>query len=90
MMAPLPAIRLKKLLRAFIRTAVDYGGPFITIQGRESKRAKRYLCCLFTCLLARAVHLELAYNLETDSFLNAFYRMVNRRGLPEEMNSDNG
>ena len=32
----------------------------------------------------------MAYGLDTDSFLNAFYRMVNRRGLPEEMISDNG
>ena len=27
---------------------------------------------------------------DTDSFLNAFYSMVNRRGLPREMLSDNG
>ena len=32
----------------------------------------------------------MAYGLDTASFLNAFYRMVNRRGLPEEMLSDNG
>ncbi|XP_014675861.1 PREDICTED: uncharacterized protein LOC106815849 [Priapulus caudatus] len=32
----------------------------------------------------------MAYSLETDGFLNAFFRMVNRRGLPEEMSSDNG
>ena len=31
-----------------------------------------------------------AYGLDTDSFLNAFYRMVSRRGLPEAMYSDNG
>ena len=88
-MAPLPAIRLKKPLQAFGRVAVDYGGPFTTIQGRERKRMKRYLC-LFTCLLSRAVHLEMAYALDTDSFLNAFYCMVCRRGLPEEVLSDNG
>ena len=27
----------------------------------------------------------MAFGLDTDSFLNAFYRMVNRRGLPREM-----
>ncbi|XP_068680566.1 uncharacterized protein [Montipora foliosa] len=32
----------------------------------------------------------MAYALDTDSFMNAFYRMVNRRGLPREMLSDNG
>ena len=88
-MAPLPKIRLKLPLRAFARTAVYYAGPFITVQGRGKKRMKRYLC-LFTCLTSRAVHLEMAYALDTDSFLNAFYRMASRRGLPEEVISDNG
>ena len=32
----------------------------------------------------------MAFGLDTDSFLDAFYRMTNRRGLPEEMLSDNG
>ena len=88
-MAPLPDIRLKRPLRAFDRCAVDYAGPFITVQGRGKRREKRYLC-LFTCMTSRAVHLEVAYGLDTDSFLNAFFRMVNRRGLPSEVLSDNG
>ena len=61
-MAPLPQIRLRFSLRAFAQTAVDYGGPFITVQGRRTRRQKRYLC-LFTCLATRAVHLEMAYAL---------------------------
>ena len=88
-MAPLPISRLTTSLRAFTKTAVDFGGPFITVQGREKRRLKRYLC-LFTCPATRAVHLEVAFGLDTDSFLNAFYRMASRRGLPEEMYSDNG
>ena len=89
-MAPLPQIRLRLSLRPFAQTAVDFaGGPFITIQGRGFRRQKRYLC-LFACLATRAVHLEMAFGLDTDSFLNAFYRVVNRRGLPREMLSDNG
>ena len=32
----------------------------------------------------------MAYSLDTDSFLNAFYRMVSRRGLPKVMISENG
>ena len=70
-MVPLPAIRLKRPLRVFFKAAVDYGGLFITVQGRGRKRAKMLLC-LFTCLLYRAVHLEVAYGMNTDSFLNAF------------------
>ena len=88
-MAPLPEIRLRMSMRAFAQTAIDYGGPFITVQGRGKRRQKRYLS-LFTCLSTRAVHLEIAYGLDTDSFLNSFYRMASRRGLPDEVISDNG
>lgn len=88
-MAPLPIIRLKPSLRAFSRISVDFGGPFVTVQGRGTRRAKRYMC-LFTCLATRAVYLEIAFGLDTDAFLNEFYRMVSRRGLPEEVLSDNG
>ena len=45
---------------------------------------------MFTFLATRALHLEIAYGLDTDSFLNAFYRMASRRGLPEDIYSDNG
>ena len=89
MMAPLPKSRLQSSLRAFERVGVDYGGPFLTRQGRGKTRAKRYLC-LFTCLTARAVHLEMSYALDTDSFVNAFTRMTSRRGTPAYVISDNG
>ena len=81
LMAPLPKIRLKSPHRAFGRVAVDYGGPFTTIMGRGQRRSKRYFC-LFPCLSCRAVHLEMAYSLDTNSFLNAFQRLCNRRGVP--------
>ena len=32
----------------------------------------------------------MAYGLDTDGFLNSFYRMASRRGLPEDIFSDNG
>ena len=77
-------------LRAFVQTAVDFGDPFITIQGRELRRQKHYLC-LFTCLATRTVHREMAYDLDTDSdsFFNAFYRMTNQSRFPRKMVSDN-
>ena len=73
-MAPLPLNRLTTSLRAFTKVAVDFGGLFLTIQGRGKPRQKRYLC-LFTCLASRAVHLEMAYGLDVDCFLNALNRM---------------
>ena len=46
--------------------------------------------CLFTCLATRAVHLEIAYGLDDDSFLNTLQRMINRRGVLDAIISDNG
>ena len=37
---PLRKVRLRFSMRAFAQTAVDYGGPFITIQGRGKARLK--------------------------------------------------
>ena len=45
---------------------------------------------MFTCFDCRAVHLELAYLLDMNSFINAFSRFVDRRGLPQLCYSDNG
>ena len=66
-MAPLPPNRLTTSLWAFTKTSVDFGGPFMTMQGRGRPRQNRYLW-LFTCLASRAVHLEMAYCLDVDSF----------------------
>ena len=68
---------------------MDYAGPFETKQGRGKTRTKKYLC-LFTYLQTRCIHLELAYGLDTDSFLRALDRFVARRGVPDDMWSDNG
>ena len=89
LMAPKRASEVKGPYHAFQKCAVDFAGPFETKQGRGKTRAKRYLC-IFFCQQSRAVHLEVAYGLDTDSFLRAFMRFVARRGLPSEMTSDNG
>ena len=45
---------------------------------------------LFTCLTIRCVHLELVDFIDTDSFIDALHRFVNRRCRPEVMYSDRG
>ena len=48
-MALLPKIRLQQTSRPFESCTVDFGGPFLTKQGRGRVRATLYLC-FFLCL----------------------------------------
>ena len=50
---------------------------------------KTYIC-LFTCLVRREIHLELAEDLSTDKCLTAIRRFIARRGQPRLFLSDNG
>ena len=34
--------------------------------------------------------MEMTFGLDTTTFLNGFYRMANRRGVPMEVITDNG
>ena len=45
---------------------------------------------MVTCLATRAIHLEVAHGLDTDSFLLALRRFIGRRGRPRCIYSDNG
>ena len=87
MMAPLPEDRLTPGEAPFTRVGIDYFGPLYTKVGRSTP--KRY-GVIFTCLACRAVHLEVAHSLDTDSFLGAFSRFTARRGVPKVVISDNG
>jgi len=68
-------------------TGVDFtGAPYVQTPGGESKA---YIC-LFTCAVSRALHLEFVTDLTVDSFLQAFWRFVGRRSLPQLLISDDG
>ena len=71
----------------FTYCGVDVFGPMQVKQGR--KVLKRY-GVLFTCFSLRAVHIELASSLETDSFIQALRRFIARRGSVREIRCDNG
>lgn len=88
-MAPLPLPRVGEPLLAFWHVGVDYTGAVKTKQGRGQRRQKRYIV-VFTCLQTRAIHLELAENLETDGFIQALERFVSKRGKIGHIFSDNG
>lgn len=59
---------------------------YVTIGRRREKRWG----VLFTCLTIRAIHLELAGSLTTDSAIMAIRRLASRRGQPLAIYSDNG
>ena len=86
-MADLPKDRVTPDLPPFTNVGVDYFGPMEVLRGRS--HVKRY-GVIFTCLTSRAVHLEVAHSLDTDSCINAFRRFISRRGQVQEVRSDNG
>jgi len=86
-MGDLPGFRVNSQLRPFHHTGLDYFCPMIIKIGRRNE--KRW-CALFTCMTTRAVHLELASSLSTDSTILAIQRFTSRRGVPSHIYSDNG
>ncbi|XP_062558013.1 uncharacterized protein LOC134222885 [Armigeres subalbatus] len=86
-MAPLPKQRLTPYLKPFSYVGIDYLGPLEVTVGR--RREKRYIV-VFTCLVVRAIHLELAYSLTTDSCIMAIRRFTCKWGSPVEIFTDNG
>ena len=86
-MADLPRPRVTPDQPPFICVGIDYFGPFFVRQKRSM--VKRY-GAIFTCLAVRAVHLEISYSLDTDSFILALRRFIARRGQVKEIRSDNG
>ena len=86
-MADLPRERTTPDLPPFTNVGVDYFGPFEIKQGRS--KVKRY-GVVFTCMASRAVHLEVAHSLDTDSCISAIRRFICRRGPVSHFRSDNG
>jgi len=67
--------------------SVDYFGPWYIKEG--SREVKHYRV-LFTFLASRAVHLEIASSLPTDSFVSTYRRFVGRHGSVQQLRSDQG
>ncbi|KAK2548499.1 hypothetical protein P5673_031281 [Acropora cervicornis] len=99
MTVQLPVVRVssdsERIIYPFAAVGLDYFGPLYVKTGpntRSKKNAtlnKRY-GCIFTCLRYRAVHIEVAEDLSTDSLINAVLCFIGRRGPPRIIYSDNG
>lgn len=86
-MAPLPMARLASFTKPFTYVGLDFFGPILVKVGRSA--VKRWIA-LFTCLTVRAVHVEVAFDLSTESCIKCVRRFISRRGAPCEIYSDNG
>ncbi|CAK9826422.1 hypothetical protein ANTRET_LOCUS4277 [Anthophora retusa] len=76
--------------RAFDSCGVDYAGPFLIREGGRGRVARKTYVCIFVCLVTKAIHIELATDLSTDSFLKCLHRFISRRGRCHSIYSDNG
>lgn len=75
----------------FCNTGVDYAGPFLLKDSKfRNKKILKCYICVFVCFATKAVHLELATELTTASFIAAFKRFTARRGICQNLYSDNG
>ena len=86
-MADLPKDRVSPDLPPFTHVGIDYFGPINVKRGRA--HVKRW-GVIFTFLVSRAVHLEVADYLDTDSCINALRRFICRRGPVTSIRTDNG
>ena len=57
---------------------------------KEGRKELRRWGLIFTCLCSRAIHLETLNSMETDAFINALRRFINRRGKVRELRCDQG
>lgn len=86
-MGSLPHYRLAYRQPCFTFTGVDFFGPMLVKVGRNHE--KRW-GVLFTCMVTRAVHLEVAHGMSTDDMLMVLSRFIDTRGRPKTIISDNG
>ena len=85
---PLPEFRIKED-PAFTYTGVDFAGPLF-VRDASSGSSRKVWICLFTCLVTRAVYLDIVSDLSTATFIRCLKRFAARQGLPRKFLSDNG
>ncbi|XP_033212139.1 uncharacterized protein LOC117169743 [Belonocnema kinseyi] len=76
--------------RSFSHVGIDYAGPF-SIRSSSGRGIKSHKACIavIVCFAVKVIHLELAHDYLTASFIAALNRFTSRRGLPTDIYSDN-
>lgn len=87
-MGNLPASRVTPS-RPFVKTGVDYCGPFWVHYKVRGKKPHKVYIAVFVCFSTKAVHLEVVTELTTDAFIGALKRFLSRRGRCQTIYSDN-
>ncbi|XP_068237142.1 uncharacterized protein [Palaemon carinicauda] len=87
LMANLPLDRVQSGKPPFYRTGVDLLWSFFVKRGRAQIK---HWGVIFTCLNIRAINLEVASNLTSDSFISAFRRFLACRGQVKTVRCDCG
>ncbi|XP_049881460.1 uncharacterized protein LOC126377719 isoform X1 [Pectinophora gossypiella] len=77
--------------RPFQIVGTDYAGPFYVKQTRIRNPVitKAYVV-IFICFITKAVHIELASDMTTNTFLACLRRFISRRNKPTKIYCDNG
>lgn len=87
LMGDLPFARLAAFTRPFTHMGIDYFGPITVSVGR---RVEKRWGVLATCMTVRAIHLQVAHTLTTNSCIMALRNIMARRGTPAIIYSDRG
>ena len=77
----------------FDNTVIDFFGPIIVKLAKKTRanqaKAKRYVV-IFICMTTHDMHLEIAGDLTTDSFILGLRSLISRGGHVKHVLSDNG
>ena len=82
---PFPKNRISESA-PFTYTGINYFGPFYI---KSPTGSEKVWVCLYTCLVIRAIHLELMLDMTTEQYLLGFRRFVAQCGTPKQILSDN-
>ncbi|XP_057294660.1 uncharacterized protein LOC130623195 [Hydractinia symbiolongicarpus] len=88
-MSSLPVERLRPS-PPFSSTSLDFFGPYL-IRGEVQKRVRgKCYGVIMTCMVSRAVYIDLSHDYSTDAFLQVLRRFSSLRGWPHRIYSDPG
>ncbi|KRY42511.1 hypothetical protein T01_8901 [Trichinella spiralis] len=87
-MTKLPEMRVEPV-GPFVNVGVDFTGALLIRGDSPNRLMQKNYGCIFSCMVIRAIHLELVSDMSIDSFLRTLRRFIARHGQPAIIQSDN-